>query len=136
MAEAQARICPTCYDDHEETRGCRVADLMMAIEMRDSQLRTQSTRIEELERAEEVLKAMHALASEGGWRWAVEDMASKHYPGAVGDDWPEQTEAGWNRAFLEALAVHEGYANYDEKVAARLNAPPERNEEKQDEEVP
>lgn len=36
--EAQARICPICYDDHEEDRPCEANDLVSAIASRDVEI--------------------------------------------------------------------------------------------------
>lgn len=68
--------------------------------------------------AERVLGAMHQMAEDGGWVWAVGQAERAYIEDSCTGDFAEQTERGWNRAWLDSRAKHEGYKDDDERIAA------------------
>ena len=96
----------------------RLADSLREIaEARD-------TAIERAERSALDATAWNAaaqLAAESGWAWAAE-QAEASYPGGLRDEDgvlnPEQTDAEWRQAWLDARARHEGYADHEERSRA------------------
>lgn len=62
--QTQARICPICFDDHEETRLCRQTDLLMRIEEMEEKLAERYAEVETLIHARKMAQRVLPLTRE------------------------------------------------------------------------
>lgn len=58
--QAQARICPVCYDDHSAIYACENDNLLEAIATRDAEIERLNAAFDRLQRASEVVVAEDA----------------------------------------------------------------------------